>query len=265
MAVGSQAPQEYSVKGRVKCTPLQGIEHANRRAGVPSSTPKYNNLEEWFQDVSPGHPLLGKQNAAAFGCFRYSFTMILIKEFSVSQNFESGVLGETKNVEVVREFYTCRPTPKSDVEIWYADKEFGFYEALPKRVADIHATHVILQVRNRNPLVPIPKEIRPVLFYLPTQYPRKSGIIPRVELCVKTKDQKTGSQRPICIHELIETVIHDDEEWKANLPQRLTKWELVFPKGESWGIMRITGYPDSPGPSQQSPWVDSSFGAVPGS
>lgn len=93
------------------------------------------------------------------------------------------------------------------------------------------------------------------------QYPRKSGIIPKVELYVRIEDQETGVQRPICMHELIETVIHDDDEWKENLPKVLTEWELVFPKGESWGIMRVAGYPDSPGPSRHSPWVDS-FGSI---
>jgi len=61
----------------------------------------------------------------------------------------------------------------------------------------------------------------------------------------------------VYIHELIEMVIHDDDEWKARLPKVLTKWELVFPKGESWAKMRIVGYPASPGPSQQTPWVNS--------
>jgi len=48
MAVDSQIPQEASGKGRVKCTPLQGTEYANRC----TPKPKYNNLEEWFQEVS---------------------------------------------------------------------------------------------------------------------------------------------------------------------------------------------------------------------
>ena len=54
---------------------------------------------------------------------------------------------------MVRTFYTHRQTPKGDVEVWYADGEFGFYEGLPKRVADIHATHVIVEVRSQRPLV----------------------------------------------------------------------------------------------------------------
>ena len=48
MAVDSQIPQEAGAKGRVKCTPLQGTEYANKC----TPKPKYNNLEEWFQDVS---------------------------------------------------------------------------------------------------------------------------------------------------------------------------------------------------------------------
>lgn len=67
-------------------------------------------------------------------------------------------------------------------------------------------------------------------------------------------------QRPMFMHELIDKVIHDDDDWKAWLPEVLMQWELVFPKGESYGVMRITGYPDSPGPSR--PWVDSTFGAI---
>jgi hypothetical protein len=74
-----------------------------------------------------------------------------------SQNSEPEVLGETENVEVVRTFYTYRPTPKSDIDVWYADGEFGFYEGLPKRVAEMHATHVILEVRSESPSEPIPR------------------------------------------------------------------------------------------------------------
>jgi len=55
------------------------------------------------------------------------------------------------------------------------------------------------------------------------------------------------------MHEFIDAVIHDDDEWKARLPKVLTEWQLIFPKGESYGVMRITGYPDSPGPSRHSP------------
>ena len=47
MAVDSQLSQEAGAKGRVKCTPLQGTEYANK-----TPKPKYSNLEEWFQDVS---------------------------------------------------------------------------------------------------------------------------------------------------------------------------------------------------------------------
>lgn len=60
---------------------------------------------------------------------------------------------------MVRTFYTHRSTPTSDVMIWYADREFGFYETLPKRVADMHATHVTIEVRNQRPSVPVPSRI----------------------------------------------------------------------------------------------------------
>jgi hypothetical protein len=71
MAINSQTIQGSGVKGRVKCTPLQGT-------GVPPA-PKYNNLEEWFQDVSADYPLLGKPDAVAFGGLRCLLMMILIK------------------------------------------------------------------------------------------------------------------------------------------------------------------------------------------
>ena len=64
------------------------------------------------------------------------------------------------------------------------------------------------------------------------------------------------------MHELIETVIHDDDEWKDGLPDVLTQWELIFPKGESWGIMRIVGYPESPGPSRHCEWIGSAVGGA---
>ncbi|KAF9654042.1 hypothetical protein BDM02DRAFT_1186476 [Thelephora ganbajun] len=219
MTTDSQSSQEPSVKGKVKCTPLQGTEYAKRRAGVPP-TLKYNNLEEWFQD-----------------------------------NFEPEVIGETENVEVVRTFYTYRPSPRSDVKIWYADGEFGFYEGLPERVADLNATHVNVEVKSPRPFEPMPRisDPRVRLCAFDLQFPRNSGINPRVELYVQIRDQKTGERRPIRMHEFIETVIHDDDEWKARLPKVLTQWELIFPKGESWGIMRIAGYPESPGPSRHSP------------
>ena len=67
------------------------------------------------------------------------------------QNIDQEVTGETDNVEVVRTFYTYRPTPKSDVKVWYADAEFGFFEGLPKRVADLLATHIDVKVRSQNP------------------------------------------------------------------------------------------------------------------
>ena len=53
MPVSTQVTQEVrgNMKGRVKCTPLQGAEYTDRRAGV-TPQPRYKNLEEWFQDVS---------------------------------------------------------------------------------------------------------------------------------------------------------------------------------------------------------------------
>ena len=161
---------------------------------------------------------------------------------------------------MVRTFYTYRPTPKSDIKVWYADGEFGFYEGLPKRVADLHATHIDVKVRSPDPLEPV-ERISDSCFFLPTQYPRISGINPRVELYLQVRDQETGQRRPIRIHELIETVIHDDDEWKERLPKILTQWELIFPKGESWGIMRIVGHPDAPGPSRRSPLVNTFTGS----
>lgn len=151
MAVDSQTPQESGVKGRVNCTPLQGSEYAKRCAGVPP-TAKYNNLEEWFQDVSIGHPFRGKP----FGV-RYLMVILINGSFVLlfvffQQNFGQEIIGETENVEVVRTFYTYRPNPRSGVEIWYADGEFGFFEGLPKRVADLLATHVVVEVRNPKPL-----------------------------------------------------------------------------------------------------------------
>lgn len=68
----------------------------------------------------------------------------------LSQNPGKEVTGETENVEVVRTFCTHRPNSKSDIKIWYADEEFGFYEGLPKRVADLHATHINVEVRSPN-------------------------------------------------------------------------------------------------------------------
>jgi len=92
--------------------------------------------------------------------------------------------------------------------------------------------------------------------FLSSQFPRRSGINPKVEFYVQIRDPETGERRPRRIHELIETVIHDDDEWKAGLPKVLTQWELIFPEGESWGVMRVVGYPDAPGPSQYCEWIN---------
>ena len=54
MAFGSQTPQESSARGKARRTPLQGTEYTARGTGAPP-TLKYNNLEEWFQNVSTGH------------------------------------------------------------------------------------------------------------------------------------------------------------------------------------------------------------------
>lgn len=157
MAVGSQTPQESSAKGRVKCTPLQGTEYATKCAGV-APTPKYKNLEEWFQDVSEVHPFSQETK-----CHRIWPYPVFIKGdadkrvCSSPQNFEQEVIGETEDVEVVRTFYTYRPNSKSGVEVWYADGEFGFYEGLPKRVADLLATHIHVKVRNPNTMESVPR------------------------------------------------------------------------------------------------------------
>ena len=180
------------------------------------------------------------------------------KRVILLQNPEPEVTGEADNVEVVRTFYTYRPNPGSDIKIWYADVEFGFYEGLPKRVADLNATHIHVEVGVLN-LSGLVQKISDPCFLLLAQFPRASGINPKVELYVHVRDKDMG-KRPIRIHELIETVIHDDDEWKERLPKVLTEWRLIFPKGESWGIMRITGHPQSPGPSRRSPLVDSFAG-----
>jgi hypothetical protein len=137
--------------------------------------------------------------------------------------------------------------------------EFGFHEGLPKRVADLHATHINVEVSGSSLSGPV-RTRSDSCFLLPLQFPRISGINPKVELYIHVRDSETGKRRPIRIHELIETVIHDDDEWKERLPKVLTEWQLIFPKGESWGLMRITGYPQSPGPSRGSPLVDSFVG-----
>ena len=80
MAIDSQTPQECTPKGRVRCTPLQGTEYADRCAGIPPA-PTYNNLEEWFQDVSAVHPLCGEPSVMAFGRLRYLLMVMLIMLF----------------------------------------------------------------------------------------------------------------------------------------------------------------------------------------
>ena len=231
---------------------MQGAEYATKRAGV-SSTPECGDLEEWFRSVSTrhlsrGHRCILQQLTFVYGCTDESIVLL--------QNPEPEVTGEANNVEVVRTFYTHRPGPRSDVKIWYTDVEFGFYEGVPKRVADLHATHIHVEVSGSN-ISELVRRVSDSCFLLPAQFPRISGINPKVELYVHVRDRETGKRRPIYIHELIETVIHDDDEWKERLPKVLTEWQLIFPKGESWGIMRITGYPQSPGPSRGSPLVDS--------
>ena len=72
-----------------------------------------------------------------------------------------------EDVEVVRTFYTSRLPPKKDLDIWYADKEFGFYESLPKRVADLGATHINIEVRNPNSSEPVSKISDSCFFFLP--------------------------------------------------------------------------------------------------
>jgi len=151
MAIDSQPPQESNAKGRVKCTPLRGNEYAERCAGA-TPTLKYNNLEEWLKDVSP---FARKTKSAASGvCYDDTDERVVC----LSQNSDKEVSGEKENVEVVRTFYTYRPNARSDIDIWYADGEFGFYEGLPKRVADLHATHINVEVRSPNPLEPVQRK-----------------------------------------------------------------------------------------------------------
>lgn len=85
----------------------------------------------------------------------------------LSQNSDQEITGEMEDVEVVRTFYTSRLPPKKDLDVWYADKEFGFYESLPKRVADLGATHINIEVRNPNSSEPVSK-ISDSCFFFPT-------------------------------------------------------------------------------------------------
>jgi len=76
---------------------------------------------------------------------------MLIRDRFFTQNTAKGITGEIGNAEVVRTFYTYRSSSKSDISVWYADVEFGFHEDLPRRVANLDATHVLVEVRNPNP------------------------------------------------------------------------------------------------------------------
>lgn len=67
------------------------------------------------------------------------------------------------------------------------------------------------------------------------------------------------------MHELIQLVMRDDEQWERGIPENLIEWELIFPERESWCTMRIVGYPDWPGTSRLSPQVDSVAGGNPAS
>jgi hypothetical protein len=139
-------PHTPGVNGRARWTPMRGTDYMERCA-----TPMHNNLEGWLQDVSTGYPFRA-QDVTSFCCIGVlSQQLLMKKDRFLQQNFIPKGTGETENVEVVRTFYTSRATSKSDVTIWYADVQFGFYEGLPKRVADLCATHVVVEVRSPNP------------------------------------------------------------------------------------------------------------------
>ena len=100
------------------------------------------------------------------------------KRIVLLQNPEPEVTGEANNVEVVRTFYTYRPGPSSDVKIWYADVEFGFFEGLPKRVADLHATHIHVEVSGSNLSGLVRRILTRVFFYLLSSLEHQ-GLTPR--------------------------------------------------------------------------------------
>lgn len=82
MTISSQTSQESSVRGKVKCTPLQGAEYLARCAGA-TPAPKYNNLEEWFQDVSVVYHFCERPNFTVFGRILCPFITMLTKELFV--------------------------------------------------------------------------------------------------------------------------------------------------------------------------------------
>lgn len=155
---------------------------------------------------------------------------------------------DEKEDAVVRIFYTYRGTPESDISVWYADGEFGNREEVPQPVATLDATHVEVKVRRHDSLNEFQVYLTGALS-LSNQFLKQSGLCPKVDLWTFVMDPEKG-RRPIYMDEFIETVIHDVEyEWSESLPKALTEWELIFPKGESWGIVQIIGCVDSPGPS----------------
>ena len=88
-----------------------------------------------------------------------------------------------------------------------------------------------------------------------TQLPRASGVYPIVEVNTKIVSG-LNEPRTMKMHELIRVVMrvmYDDDDWTDRLPVALVQWEVVFPQGESWGIMRIVKNTKSPGPSRHRP------------
>ena len=49
---------------------------------------------------------------------------------------------------MVRLFYTSRESSQSEINIWYAEGEFGFFEDLPERVRNLDATYIVVEVRS---------------------------------------------------------------------------------------------------------------------
>ena len=67
------------------------------------------------------------------------------------QNPVLGFTGETKDVKVVRTFYTHRAGPEGQVSVWHADPHFVFFEHLSQRVAEWTARRIEVQVRSWEP------------------------------------------------------------------------------------------------------------------
>ena len=145
MATDSQSSREYSADERAKNTPPP--EYSERPGD--SSTHKCNDLAEWFQHVSTCY--LFTCHGPNISTFGESIPVRDVDKSIIFFQTPASVTGEREGTKMVRTFYTSRKTPKGDINVWYADGEFGFYESVPKRIADLCATHVLVEVRNLNP------------------------------------------------------------------------------------------------------------------